>query len=65
MADGAQAYPRGFRKTVLVRHPSGWRGADLRASSSRTSRYVPAPCRAAGMEVGNWLLKSVCPEGEL
>ncbi|XP_024409857.2 group IIF secretory phospholipase A2 [Desmodus rotundus] len=39
MADGAQANPKGFRKKVLVRHPSGWRGSNLRASfSSRTSR---------------------------
>lgn len=43
MADGVQANPKGFRKMVLVRHPSGWRGPNLRASSSRTSRYVPAP----------------------
>ncbi|KAI5768255.1 PLA2G2F [Gulo gulo luscus] len=39
MADGAQANPRAFRKKVLVRHPSGWRGPSLRASSPwRTSR---------------------------
>ncbi|XP_057571213.1 group IIF secretory phospholipase A2 [Hippopotamus amphibius kiboko] len=39
MADGPQANPKGFRKKGLVRHPSGWRGPSLRASSpSRTSR---------------------------
>ncbi|XP_036770399.2 group IIF secretory phospholipase A2 [Manis pentadactyla] len=41
MACGVQASPRGFRKKVLVRHPSGWRGPSLRASSpSRTSRSL-------------------------
>nr|XP_019566784.1 PREDICTED: group IIF secretory phospholipase A2 [Rhinolophus sinicus] len=39
MADGAQANPKGFKKKVLVRHPFGWRGPSLRASSAlRTSR---------------------------
>ncbi|XP_036996032.2 group IIF secretory phospholipase A2 [Artibeus jamaicensis] len=39
MADGAQANPKGFRRKVLVRRPSGWRGSNLRASFSlRTSR---------------------------
>uniref|UniRef100_A0A8C8YTG6 Phospholipase A2 n=1 Tax=Prolemur simus TaxID=1328070 RepID=A0A8C8YTG6_PROSS len=39
MADGAQANPKGFRKKVLVRCPSGWRGPSLGASCSlRTSR---------------------------
>ncbi|XP_032158917.1 group IIF secretory phospholipase A2 isoform X2 [Mustela erminea] len=39
MADGAQANPRVFRKKVLVRHLSGWRGPSLRASSPwRSSR---------------------------
>ncbi|XP_006145486.1 group IIF secretory phospholipase A2 [Tupaia chinensis] len=39
MADGAHASPKGFRKKVLVRCPSGQRGPSLRASSpSRTSR---------------------------
>ncbi|XP_069901468.1 LOW QUALITY PROTEIN: group IIF secretory phospholipase A2 [Globicephala melas] len=39
MADGAQANPREFRKKGLVRHPSGWRGPSLRASSPlRNSR---------------------------
>lgn len=67
MADGAQANPKGFRKKVLVKHPSGWRGPNLRASSSRTSRYVPAPLgwslpwRGAGLEVGSWLLESISP----
>ncbi|XP_059231011.1 group IIF secretory phospholipase A2 isoform X2 [Mustela nigripes] len=37
MADGAQANPRVFRKKVLVRHLSGWRGPSLRASSPRRS----------------------------
>lgn len=60
MADGAQANPKGFKKKVLVRHPFGWRGPSLRASSAlRTSRYVPAPLgwrppwKAAEMGVGN------------
>ncbi|XP_024605748.1 LOW QUALITY PROTEIN: group IIF secretory phospholipase A2 [Neophocaena asiaeorientalis asiaeorientalis] len=39
MADGAQANPKEFRKKGLVRHPSGWRGPSLRASSPlRNSR---------------------------
>ncbi|XP_045836613.1 group IIF secretory phospholipase A2 isoform X3 [Meles meles] len=39
MADGAQANPRVFRKKVLVRHPPGWRGPSLGATSPwRTSR---------------------------
>uniref|UniRef100_A0A8C9B539 Phospholipase A2 group IIF n=1 Tax=Phocoena sinus TaxID=42100 RepID=A0A8C9B539_PHOSS len=43
MADGAQANPKEFRKKGLVRHPSGWRGPSLRASSPlRNSRYMPA-----------------------
>ncbi|XP_060039854.1 group IIF secretory phospholipase A2 [Erinaceus europaeus] len=37
MADGAQANPKGFRKKVLARHPSGWRLRRGRASSLRTS----------------------------
>lgn len=66
MADGAQANPKGFKKKVLVRHPFGWRGPSLRASSAlRTSRYVPAPLgwnplwKAAEMGVGNWFLKFI------
>ncbi|XP_016070212.1 PREDICTED: group IIF secretory phospholipase A2 [Miniopterus natalensis] len=42
MADGAQVNPKGFRKKVLVRHPSGWRSPNLRASSLRASRCSPA-----------------------
>ncbi|XP_059974408.1 LOW QUALITY PROTEIN: group IIF secretory phospholipase A2 [Mesoplodon densirostris] len=39
MADGTQANPKEFRKKGLVRHPSGWRGPSLRASSPlRNSR---------------------------
>ncbi|XP_053433093.1 group IIF secretory phospholipase A2 [Nycticebus coucang] len=32
MAGGAQANPKGFRKKVLVRCPSGWRGSNLSTS---------------------------------
>lgn len=66
MADGAQVNPKGFKKKVLVRHPVGWRGPSLRASSPlRTSRYVPAPLgwnhlwRGAEMGLGNCLLKPI------
>ncbi|XP_008068935.1 group IIF secretory phospholipase A2 [Carlito syrichta] len=39
MADGAQANPKGFRKKVLVRCSSAWKGPSLRAScSSKISR---------------------------
>ncbi|XP_027792915.1 group IIF secretory phospholipase A2 [Marmota flaviventris] len=39
MADGAQANPRGFRKKMLVRCCSAWRGPSCRASApSRTFR---------------------------
>ncbi|XP_006924614.1 group IIF secretory phospholipase A2 [Pteropus alecto] len=39
MADGAQANPKGFRRKVLVRRSSRWRGPSLRATSPlRTSR---------------------------
>ncbi|XP_019522201.1 PREDICTED: group IIF secretory phospholipase A2 [Hipposideros armiger] len=56
MADGAQANPKGFKKRVLVRHPFGWRGPSLSASSPlRTSSLATMKFFAIAILAGSIL----------